>query len=114
MIGYFFPVEFQFPFILSCITLSTFFLAVVVSSHDGPYEQLAADEICDKCNCTKDTVTSASESETLLFAIDCSLHKFAHMLSEWPKEIGENHTSEYTVEVINEPISYDQKHVAFC
>lgn len=82
---------FQFPAILLCITLSNFFFTVVVSNDqsDGPYEPIPADEICDKCNCTKETVTSSSESETMLFSIDCSMHKFSHLLRAWPQEIDE-------------------------
>lgn len=65
-----------------------------MSIDDGPYEPLAADQICDKkCNCTSENATSTSESEKL-FYIDCTMQKFTHLLSEWPKEIGENHSGE--------------------
>jgi hypothetical protein len=61
---------------------------------EGPYEALPADEICDKCNCTSENAKTNSESEKL-FSIDCSLKtSLHHMLREWPKEMGENHSGE--------------------
>jgi hypothetical protein len=68
---------------------------LVVSANDDDYEQYEpADDICEKCNCTNASETSADGGESengTVFTIDCSLKEFQHIFAKWPESMGDNH-----------------------